>query len=242
MQQISIHLAAWNARLPPGGLLGDSAEAALNQQEPTAPLCHLPTMTARRLGMGDRLVVDSVLALLAQHSADALVLCSRHGELERNDRLLHALACQTSVSPTDFTMSVHNAAAGTCTIAAKAPIVSSSISAGIDTFQQAFFEVISLFHAGHQRIILADFEGPIPLFYQQHAGVSEPLAPYAVCLLLTPGTQWTCQPQPITRPNQPATATHNVPQSVQWLQGILSSQADFVTHGERHDWHWTRPC
>ncbi len=71
-----------------------------------------------------------------------MVFTSRHGELERNFRILQALATGQDLSPTDFAMSVHNSAVGNLTIAAQQPIVSSSLSAGLDTFQQGLCEVI----------------------------------------------------------------------------------------------------
>lgn len=103
---------------------------------PRHRLTDLPMMTARRLNSGSKLAVDCGLAMLRKHAIDAVVYTSRHGELERNYRILHALATDQAVSPTDFAMSVHNSAVGNLTIAARQPIVSSSISAGQDTFQQ----------------------------------------------------------------------------------------------------------
>jgi len=245
MSNLGISVMAWHARMPVVASAGWQQAGSLldGLVDARAPMRHLSMMAARRLGSGDRLVVDGVLSLLASHSADALVLCSRHGELERNDRIMRALAAQASVSPTDFTMSVHNAAAGTCTIAAGLSVVSSSLSAGVDTFQQAFFEVMSLFHTGHQRVLLADFEGVIPSFYREQVGVTLPVAPYAVCLLLAPGTQWLCRPQAKGEVAQTESSPQTdqwLPQSVQWLRGMLSENEQFVVEGQSHLWRWSR--
>lgn len=87
----------------------------------------LPMMTARRLNSGSRMAVNNGLALLRrQPEIEAIVFTSRHGELERNLRILLALSKQESLSPTDFAMSVHNSAVGSLTIAAQAPLVSTS--------------------------------------------------------------------------------------------------------------------
>lgn len=239
-------MVAWHARVPAVASAGWVAESGSPAElvDAAGPMRHLPMMAARRLGSGDRLVVDGVLSLLSAHPTDALVLCSRHGELERNDRVMRALAAQAPVSPTDFTMSVHNAAAGTCTIAAGQPLVSSSLSAGADTFQQAFFEVMSLFQAGHQRVLLADFEGIIPPFYRDEVGVTLSMAPYAVCLLLEPGTQWLCRQQAWPVQKKEAEMSKQVdgwpPQSVQWLRGMLSEDKRFVVYGQSHLWQWSR--
>lgn len=47
-------------------------------------------MTARRLNSGSKLAVDCGLSMLRKHAIDAVVYTSRHGELERNYRILHA--------------------------------------------------------------------------------------------------------------------------------------------------------
>ena len=63
--------------------------------DPTAPLAklnELPMMTARRLSSGSKLAVDCGLAMLRRHDINAVLYTSRHGELERNYRILHALA------------------------------------------------------------------------------------------------------------------------------------------------------
>ncbi|WP_345796994.1 beta-ketoacyl synthase chain length factor [Castellaniella sp. MT123] len=242
MGGIHFRLSGWHARVPLAdcaGWLPQSQALSDDLVDAAAPMRHLSMMAARRLGAGDRLVVDGVLSLLASQKADALVLCSQHGELERNDRILQALAAMNPVSPTDFTMSVHNAAAGTCTIVAGQPLVSASLSAGVDTFQQALFEVMGFFQAGHQRVLLADFEGRIPDFYQKQVGVKLAVAPYAVCLLLAPGSDWSCQPQPSDVADRVAVAGA-LPQSLQWLQALVRERRDHDVQGQSHCWHWSR--
>lgn len=123
----TLNIIDWQARAP--GL----CEAEQWQQwsryshtiDPAAPaakLNELPMMTARRLSSGSKLAVECGLAMLRRHEIDAVLYTSRHGELERNYRILHALAMEQAVSPTDFALSVHNSAVGNLTIAAKSPL------------------------------------------------------------------------------------------------------------------------
>lgn len=95
---------------------------------PATPL--LPMMMARRLSQGARLAVQVGLSLLARHQIDSAVFVSRHGELARSMTLLQALANGQALSPTDFSMSVHNTAAGLCSIQGKAAIPMTSLAAG----------------------------------------------------------------------------------------------------------------
>lgn len=209
------------------------AEIALSA--PIAKCRHLPMMTARRLASGSRLAVDCALAILSRHKVDALVFSSRHGELERNFRILTALAENGSLSPTDFAMSVHNSAVGNTTIAAQQALVSSSVSAGYDSFAQALVEVTSLHHAGYQRVLLVDFDGLIPEFYHSHLAGEVVKIPFAVALLLEAGSQICCETAP--RQNSESQA---LPQSLTFLHGWLGQHAAFTLAGERMSWHWSR--
>ena len=167
--------------------------------DPTAPLAklhELPMMTARRLSSGSKLAVDCGLAMLRRHDISAVLYTSRHGELERNYRILHALATEQALSPTDFALSVHNSAVGNLTIAAKKPIVSSSLSAGRDTFQQGLCEVIGLLQAGYQRVLMVDFDGFLPEFYHPQLPPDMPTWPFAVALVIESGDSWQCETRP----------------------------------------------
>ncbi len=84
-----------------------------------------------------------------------------------------APAAEQPVSPTDFAMSVHNSAVGNLTIAARQPVVSSSVSAGMDTFQQSLCDVLSLLHAGYSRVLLVDFDGLLPDFLSRRAAAAD---------------------------------------------------------------------
>lgn len=102
--KFTLTIIDWQARAP--GLSDADAWQAWSRQsdaiDPAAPLAKLtdlPMMTARRLNSGSKLAVDIGLAMLRKHRIDAVVYSSRHGELERNYRILQALATEQPVSP-----------------------------------------------------------------------------------------------------------------------------------------------
>lgn len=240
VDEISLNIIDWQARAPG---LSDAAEwqawsRLQSTIDPTAPLPRLtalPMMTARRLNSGSKLAVDIGLAMLQSHAIDAVVYSSRHGELERNYRILHTLATGQAVSPTDFAMSVHNSAVGNLTIAARQPVVSSSISAGLDTFQQALCEVLSLLHAGYSRVLLVDFDGALPEFYHPALPPQMPTWPYAVALVVEAGSEWQCETRSGSTGEEAA-----LPQSLMFLQRYLREERQFVVPGERLLWQWAR--
>ncbi|MDA8512315.1 beta-ketoacyl synthase chain length factor [Citrobacter sp. Igbk 14] len=208
---------------------------AIDPTAPLAKLSELPMMTARRLSSGSKLAVDCGLAMLRRHDIDAVLYTSRHGELERNYRILHALATEQALSPTDFALSVHNSAVGNLTIAAKKPIVSSSLSAGRDTFQQGLCEIIGLLQAGYQRVLMVDFDGFLPEFYHPQLPPDMPTWPFAVALVIESGDRWQCE----TRP-QRAQGETPLPQSLLFLQHYLQDTTAFTLPGERVQWQWSQ--
>lgn len=102
--KFTLTLIDWQARAP-GLSDADEWQAwsrrsdAIDPAAPLAKLTDLPMMTARRLNSGSRLAVDLGLMMLRKHRIDAVVYSSRHGELERNFRILQALAAEQPVSP-----------------------------------------------------------------------------------------------------------------------------------------------
>lgn len=235
---LAFTLLDWQASAPGLHQMADwqrwaSQPPQIDSAQPLAKCSQLPMMTARRLNSGSRAAVDCGLALLQRQRVDALVFTSRHGELERNVRILNALAQQQSLSPTDFAMSVHNAAVGSLTIAAGAPLVSTSLAAGVDSFQQGMVEVAALHAAGYQQVLLVDFDGAIPEVYRAHIPDQVLFAAYAVALLLAPGENCRCQSAPARAP-RPAM----LPQSLLFLHAHLARLPAFTLAGDRLDWQW----
>lgn len=196
---------------------------------------HIPMMAARRMSIGSRFAVDTGLALLEEHDVDAAIFTSRHGELEKTGRILHSLAQQEAISPTEFSMSVHNTAAGWLTIISKNPLPVTSLAAGNDSFQQGILEAQSMLATGSTRVMLVDFEGEIPDIY--HESVNSEFLPYAVAIILTAGDTLHCQR--ISLPVEDMNSA--LPQSLKFLRGYLSSAPLFnVSADNRHDWQWVR--
>lgn len=78
----------------------------------------LPLMTSRRLSPGARAGIECSIAAAGSTVPDFVVTASRDAELPRCEKILTGLADGDPESPTDFTMSVHNASssrsAGKC--------------------------------------------------------------------------------------------------------------------------------
>lgn len=153
----------------------------------TAPKStRIPMMMARRLTIGERLALDCALRLLSD-STQALVYASHHSELERNHRILSALAAKSDVSPTDFTLSVNNSAPGNLTILTKRPLTVSAISASYSSFGAALTEAYLMLQDHYEEVLVVDCDGAVPEFYHQHLLPDEFTLPFASAWLLRRG-------------------------------------------------------
>ncbi|MBF7996070.1 beta-ketoacyl synthase chain length factor [Rahnella laticis] len=195
----------------------------------------IPMMAARRMSIGSRFAVDAGLSLLSKHQVDAAIFTSRHGELERTGRILHALAEDDAISPTEFSMSVHNTAAGWLTIISKNPLPVTSLAAGMDSFQQGLLEAQSMLAGGASRIMLVDFDGEIPSLYAE--SVNSEFLPYSMAIILAAGDTLQCQR--IAKNDEIDSLA--LPQGLQFLRGYLSSSPSFIVSADsRHHWQWAR--
>ncbi|WP_434663776.1 beta-ketoacyl synthase chain length factor [Aeromonas sp. NJAU223] len=207
---------------------------AAPQSVPATPL--IPMMMARRLSIGARLAVQLGLDMLARHPVDSAIFVSRHGELARSMTLLQGLAAAKPLSPTDFSMSVHNTAAGLCSIQGKAALPISSISAGEGSLMAGLAEAAANLHAGYRRVLLVLFEGEIPQFHQSWLPQTPP---YGVALLLGPaqeaaGERWDCEGQ-CDASQPPALA-----QPLAFWRAHLLGQQTCVLGDGRREWSWRR--
>lgn len=190
---------------------------------PLPPARFTPRLQARRLDAGCRLAVELALKLWRDHpQLSAAVFCSRHGELRRHHRILQALAAGTEVSPTDFAMSVHNAAAAGFTIASGQSIPAAALSAGADTFCQSLAEVQAMLTRQLQPVLLVCHDTCLPEDYLPvlpHE-CREATWAHAVGLVLAPGSGCSLEYAPaVQAPAQPAGAS--LPQELEFLRGCL---------------------
>ncbi|MGY3904564.1 beta-ketoacyl synthase chain length factor [Aeromonas lusitana] len=204
------------------------------QPLPATPL--IPMMMARRLSAGARLAVQLGLEMLARHPIDNAIFVSRHGELARSMTLLQGLAAGKPLSPTDFSMSVHNTAAGLCSIQGKAALPISSLAAGEGSLMAGVTEAVANLHAGYKRVLLVAFEGEIPAFHHPWLSATPP---YALALVLgnemiVQGERWHCEGQGVL------SHSPELPQPLAFWRAHLLRQSTCLLGDGRQEWSWRR--
>ena len=204
---------------------------------PDAPLAftkRLPMMKARRMSPGARLACEAALALEGAGEAKAWIFSSRHGETVRGVKILDAISAGEPPSPTDFMMSVHNAAAGMFTIEGRVHAPASSVAAGAESFHMALVEAAGMLADGMDCVAVVDFDDCQPGALLD-AFESRPCdALYATAWLLKKGAGVTMTPRSLKQ------AEPVLPASLQLAAGLASERSAFVTSGAATRFEWER--
>lgn len=156
--------------------------------QPLPALEQLQAMQRRRLSplakTAFSVAIYSLDALrLEAQSVDYMVWASRFGDEEKTLSILKDICTGQTPSPTAFSTSVHNAIAGLYSILMNDATPSTSLSAGEETFSQAFIEASSLLQGGlAKRVLLVYYDQALPDLYAQVFNDQQPSLALALIL------------------------------------------------------------
>jgi hypothetical protein len=114
-----------------------------------------------------------------------VVLASQYGELSYALSMLRALAAAEPVSPTTFSLSVHNAPAGILSILREDRAPSTAVAAGDETLGQGLVEASCQLEEGGSPVLFLYGDAPLPSEYRAFAERPDPER--ALAVLLEPG-------------------------------------------------------
>ncbi|CAK9891754.1 hypothetical protein PS652_04618 [Pseudomonas fluorescens] len=193
----------------------------------------LPAMQRRRLSHLARMAF-AVGWPLAESCKDLpLVFVSRHGETPRTFEILSDLANEQPLSPTQFSLSVHNAVIGLWSIMRGETSEMTALAAAGDGFEQGVMEAACLLREGAPAVLLIVTEEQPPAAYGPWIA-DVPFA-YALGLLLTPGDDWQ-----LTLGENSAGAPASEPHALSWLRCLLKSDSTCTHTWKSRTWNWQR--
>jgi hypothetical protein len=209
------------------------------QANPSAAMAMLLRRRRGKLGQ---------LAVGAAYEAGAAppiryVFCSRHGEFGRTLGLLRDGALGELLSPTEFSVSVHNALAGLLSIATKATGGHTALAAGADTFAYGLLEsVASLSAAPDEPVLLVYFDEALPSPFSELVPLGEE-APLACALLLNAPSNPVARGELVELAVQSAPGDRNAVttrQASDFLRFLVSGAGAGQSVGDRIDMRWRR--
>jgi hypothetical protein len=149
----------------------------------------MPAMLRRRAGFLGKMALEVAYRCLDGHADGGkdipTVFCSRHGEVSRALELLTDLAQGEALSPTAFSMSVHNATAGLLTIARADRANHIALAAGAATIEHAVIEACGLIDDGAPMVLLVASDCRLPDLFVAYQDRDE--QPHAWAWLMTAG-------------------------------------------------------
>lgn len=144
----------------------------------------LPPMLRRRLSRLSKMALYVAYSCLPVAQPVRMVFASRHGDFGTTYTLLQSITQGEPLSPTAFSMSVHNTSAGYYSIARRDTSASTALASGDDSLESGFLDAASLLCAKRsQQVLLVYADEPLPCQFQRYC--SDPFAPHAVALLLS---------------------------------------------------------
>lgn len=148
---------------------------------------YLPGLLRRRLDFPGRMALHTAWPCAESLESVQLVFASRHGALSRTMDMLTALANDELLSPTLFSLAVHNSTAGLFSIARGDRGAATAMAAGLDTLALAILEGANMVAEGAAHVLVTYTDDLAPVPYRGHVADSASL-PFAISLLLTPAT------------------------------------------------------
>lgn len=198
----------------------------------------VPKMFKRRLSPLAKTVFCAALSCETETSNLPIIFSSSHGELAKSLAMMETIEAGEEVSPTLFSLSVHNAIAGLFSIAFNNKNQITVLAAGEEGMAPAFIEALGLFQEGEKELLLILYDEPLPDFF--------PSKPYqvssetcAIALKLTvAGTgqkiSFNQTPESANEGEQPI----QLPQFIKFLSSPSLQQLKIKT--PRHGWLWKK--
>jgi len=216
--------------------LQPDAERDLARQQEL--LASVPKMLKRRLSPLAKTVFCAANQCIDEHMMVTTVFSSTHGELAKSFTLIKMLEAGEEISPTLFSLSVHNAIAGLFSIAWQNKLQCTVVAPGEEGLAAAFIEALGLLREGAEQVLLVFYDEPLLDFY--------PSAPFklsadetcALALLIAKsgeGPKLKMSSLPLTGNDgeQPV-------QLMAFIRFLAEPQAQLTLKTLRHSWRWEK--
>lgn len=227
-------LSHWRAWSPELNIEGCS----LLETASISELPAVPKLMQRRLSPLAKAVLKVAEACQAQGSQIPIVFSSAHGEICKSLEMLKVLQSGQELSPTGFSLSVHNAIAGLFSIAFHNFEEITVIAPCREGIAAAFVEGLGMLREGAQEVLLILYDEPIADFY--------PVAPYKLnstypCVLgLRIGLNVQGLPLTLSRSIQKREDGEQPVQLLAFIRFLLTGQAELKLGNEGHCWTWRK--
>ncbi|TQV87867.1 beta-ketoacyl synthase chain length factor [Aliikangiella coralliicola] len=246
-KKINFSIESWSAWSSSKRLRSDWIDWACGNSFSTSSIppdfSQIPAMKRRRMSSLSKMAVTTGINCLSEsQSHPKCVFASRHGELTRTVKILESIANQEDISPTDFSLSVHNTSLGLFSILTQNKQPATTVAGGVDTFGYGLLEsCVLMSRFPDSKVLFVYHDEPLPDKYSEFKfGPKESIC---IALLLS----W--------NENVLSGANTNVSMSMKeratgsdeerdlgesFLKHYLSGAENSVVDGQSRQWVWGR--
>ena len=196
-------------------------------------------MMRRRVERLGRAALQVAYQALEAAPACPTVFASRYGDMQRSIDLMKQLARDGAVSPTAFSMSVHNAFAALFSIARGDRSSYSAVSAGAETAECALVEAIGMLHEGAPEVLVVYYDEALPDPLQSFAPDGEFTRAWA-CRIAAAGTGIGFSLQPAAASGASCDAGDTLPPDLDLLRFLVGVKPVHQRVVDGQHWQWVR--
>ena len=194
----------------------------------------------RRTDILGKMALEVAYECLGKRKDIPAVFCSRHGEVARSVGMLESLARRDPVSPTSFSLSVHNAIAGLFSITRSDQANNVVISAKTHLVESALTEACGILHDGAEQVLIVVYNNVLPSVYDHFSDRQE--LPFAWTWLIEKPDEaktvfklsWTGSHASHESDNLP------IPDELNIWRFFLMNEKKLSFSSERGRWTWSR--
>ncbi|WP_115718773.1 beta-ketoacyl synthase chain length factor [Gallaecimonas mangrovi] len=196
--------------------------------EPSPPdISWVPAVQRRRLSSLTRIQLACAKQVAGDESLP-VIFASRHGELHRTFQLLTDLGQSEPLSPTHFSLSVHNAAAGLFGILRRDKAPANVVVGGDDSLISGLIEAYATLESGADEVLLIAGEQAVPDVYLPYMHNKQ--VDHALALRLSRG-------QEVSVSRSDCSSDDNWPMAMQ-LAALLATGNSGHLHCQGEGWQW----
>jgi hypothetical protein len=157
--------AAW----PPDAAAGSRRDRLSPSTAPARPdVSFVAPLQRRRLSEVTQMAFAAAAECLREDEpVPGFVYCSRYGEYAESFESLQQIVRQEPISPTAFSMSVHNTAASQLAMHRKDRAPCSALAAGATTLEAGFVEAFAQIAESGASVIVVYHDQPLPALYRE---------------------------------------------------------------------------
>jgi len=200
-------------------------------------LAFVPPMQRRRLSPFAKIAL--YVALHASETVDEnlpMIFSSRHGDLHKTSDLLADLALDNELSPTAFSLSVHNAVAGLFSILTKNKSAINAIAAGQDSLFMALVDAYARLKSGIcNKLLLVHVDQALPEIYDDFR--DEVQVDHALALVLSLGNEHKSVLEIKFESHNDVSNSNKMPSALLLFAWLNSKELNLNITSNRYHWH-----